>query len=72
MTELRQKEIRHTQKALLIVMYCIFPSRSNGLVERTLACLTLKAVHLTLKVNRNPKLYYLGLGAFDPTVRPVT
>ena len=38
---------------------------------RTLAWLTLKAVYLTLKVNRNPKLYYPVLGAFDPTVRPV-
>ena len=41
------------------------------LVEQTLAWLTLKAVYLTLKVNRNPKLYNSVLGAFHPTVRTV-
>ena len=40
-------------------------------VERTLSWLTLKAGLLTLKVERNPKLYYSVLGVFDQPVRPV-
>ena len=39
----------------------IFP---NELIEQTVSWLTLKAVHLTLKVKRNPKLYCSALGAF--------
>lgn len=47
------------------------PYRSNAPVERTLSWLTLKAGLLTLKVERNPKLYYSVLGMFDQCVRPV-
>ena len=69
------KHVPQLLPRVVTICYCrhrpdvIFPSRSNALVKQTLPWPALKAVYLTIEVERNPYLYYPVLDAFDQTVR---